>query len=458
MKKIEKLKENESIRSALKKVSGFFGKIACVVDKKNKLLGIVTAGDLRRAILSGHDPKDKIESIYNKKFIFIYQNELKTKNFFKSNFSNIEINDAIFYIPIVNDKDQVVNILPTERVIEIIESKTKIGSKNKLNLPKVLVVGGAGYIGSNLCLKLLKKKYDVTAVDKLLYDKEVVKKYLNKFKNFKFIKADICDLNVQINIIKDIDVVVFLAEIVGDPACNAMPEDALKTNYLSISSMAQLCSHLNISKFIYTSSCSVYGLNKNNNLLKEISNLNPLSHYARMKIMSEKALLKNKNEIFQPTILRLGTVFGPSLRNRFDLVVNTMAKNAHYENKISVHGGNQWRPNIHVDDVADGIIAVIQAKQSKVGNKIFNLSSDKSNHMISQLAVGAKKIFKNAKIQVKKKLIDSRIIEYLQNFYINKQDLELQKIFCMHIKDLRNYLILTKILILKKKFLATSKS
>ena len=107
-----------------------------------------------------------------------------------------------------------------------------------------------------------------------------------------------------------------------------------------------------------------------------------------------KALLKNKNGVLSTYNLRLGTVFGPSLRNRFDLVVNTMAKNANYENKISVHGGNQWRPNIHVDDVADGIIAVIQAKQSKVGNKIFNLSSDKSNHMISQLAVGAKKIFK----------------------------------------------------------------
>ena len=135
-----------------------------------------------------------------------------------------------------------------------------------------------------------------------------------------------------------------------------------------------------------------------------------------------------------------------------------MAKNAHYENKISVHGGNQWRPNIHVDDVADGIIAVIQAKQSKVGNKIFNLSSDKSNHMISQLAVGAKKIFKNAKIQVKKKLIDSRNYRVSSKFLYKQQDLELQKIFCMHIKDLRNYLILTKILILKKKFLATSKS
>ena len=81
-------------------------------------------------------------------------------------------------------------------------------------------------------------------------------------------------------------------------------------------------------KFIYTSSCSVYGLDKQNKLLTEKSDLNPISHYARMKIMSEKALLSNKNDIFKPTIFRLGTVFGPSLRNRFDLVVNTMAKNA----------------------------------------------------------------------------------------------------------------------------------
>ena len=117
-----------------------------------------------------------------------------------------------------------------------------------------MVVGGAGYIGANLCLKLLRKKYQVVAVDKLLYDKSVIKKYLNKYKKFKFIRGDICDLNVQIDVIKNVDAVVFLAEIVGDPACNARPEDALKTNYLSISSMATLCSHLNITKFIYNNS------------------------------------------------------------------------------------------------------------------------------------------------------------------------------------------------------------
>ena len=202
--------------------------------------------------------------------------------------------------------------------------------------------------------------------------------------------------------------VVFLAEIVGDPACNARPEDALKTNYLSIASMAQLCSHLGISKFIYTSSCSVYGLDKHNKLLTEKSNLNPISHYARMKIMSEKALLANKNDIFRPTILRLGTVFGPSLRNRFDLVVNTMAKNAYFEKKINLHGGEQWRPNIHVEDVADGIIASIKSNQKKVGSKIFNLSSDKSNFKIKDIAFAAKKVFKKSKINIQKSMFDAR--------------------------------------------------
>ena len=94
-----------------------------------------------------------------------------------------------------------------------------------------------------MCNKLLRKGYEVKIVDKVLYDKSVVNKF-KKNKNFSFIKADICDLNTQINVIKDIDVVIFLAEIVGDPACNARPEDALKTNYLSIASMAQLCSYL----------------------------------------------------------------------------------------------------------------------------------------------------------------------------------------------------------------------
>tara|TARA_A100001011_G_C14310013_1_gene845065 strand:+ start:479 stop:1867 length:1389 start_codon:yes stop_codon:yes gene_type:complete len=399
--------KNSSIKHALKKVSTFYGKIICVVDNKNKLLGVITSGDIRRAVLKGLSLKDKINKIYKKKFTFVYQDELKKNSFVRSNFKNKDLTDSIYYIPILNNKGKVINVLSTERIIEKLENKTK--KQIKKRLPKILIVGGAGYIGTVLASKLLNKNYHVTIVDKLLYDRKVINvNFKKKFSNFRFLNADICDLNVQINVVRDIDIVIFLAEIVGDPACNARPEDALKTNYLSLSSMAQLCSHINLDKFIYTSSCSVYGLDKNNKILNEKSNLNPISHYARMKIMSEKVLLNNKNEIFRPTILRLGTVFGPSLRNRFDLVVNTMAKNAYYNKKINIHGGTQWRPNIHVEDVADGIISIIKSKKNRVGDQIFNLSSDISNLQIKELGVMAKKVFSDAELKIEKNLIDNR--------------------------------------------------
>ena len=169
--------------------------------------------------------------------------------------------------------------------------------KEFVKLPNVLIVGGRIY-RNHINKPSLKKKFKVTILDKLLYDKNVLKKNFKKNKNFKFIMGDVCDLNVQINSIKNIDIVVFLAEIVGDPACNARPEDALKTNFLSLSSLATLCSHLSISKFIYTSSCSVYGINKNNDLLTEKSPLNPVSHYARIKIMSKKLFCQTKLILF----------------------------------------------------------------------------------------------------------------------------------------------------------------
>lgn len=398
--------ENDTLKKTLKKTSGFFGKILCVIDKKKKLIGCLTAGDIRRAILSGFSINQNIKKIYNKNVSFIFKKELISKKIKYSNLNNKEINESIFYLPIVNDKMQVIDIQSIDRVMEQIENR-KILKNNFKKLPKILIVGGAGYIGSVLCEKLLKLGYNIRVVDKLLYDESSIKKF-KKNKKFELIVSDICDLNTQIHAVKNIDAVIFLAEIVGDPACNAKPEDALKTNYLSIASMSQLCSHIGISKFIYTSSCSVYGVDKNNKVLTETSQLNPISHYARMKIMSEKALLSNKNEIFKPSILRLGTVFGPSNRRRFDLVVNTMAKNAYYQKKINLHGGDQWRPNIHVEDVAEGIISILKSNSNKVGNQIFNLSSDISNYKIKDLALLAKKVFKKSSILVNKNQKDNR--------------------------------------------------
>ncbi len=407
MTKFSTITENNSIQLAFQKLHGEHGKILTVVNNKKSLLGVISAGDLRRGILAGYNLNDKIKNIYNRNATYVYQKELEEKKLVKSNFGSGSLGDTTFYVPVVNDNKEVKDTIPVERVLEILENKTLKDYDNNNKLPKILIVGGAGFIGTVLASRLLKKKYHVTILDKLIYDRKVIKKFKNK-KNLNFILGDICDLNTQIKIIKEIDIVVYLAEIVGDPACSAKPEDALKTNYLSVLSFANLCSHLAIEKFIYTSSCSVYGLDKNNKLLNEKSNLNPISHYARIKIMSEKALLSSANNNFKPTILRLGTVFGPSKRMRFDLVLNTMSKFAFFDNKINVHGGNQWRPNIHVEDVADGIISIIKAKKKIVGNQIFNLSNDKLNLQITQIAKKVKSVFKNAKLNIIKTSTDPR--------------------------------------------------
>ena len=443
MKNILFLSKNNTIKFALKKLNGSFGKLGCIVTSNKILIGVVTEGDLRRSILGGASLNSKLENIINTSPTFIYKTELLSKKIKKSNFNTSNLNDSIFYVPVVSQRKKVLDILSIENSIEILENKSK--KKRFISkLPNILIVGGAGYIGTILTSFLLKKRYKVTILDKLLYDKKVLKKNFGKNKNLKFIHGDVCDLNVQINAIKDIDIVVFLAEIVGDPACNARPEDALKTNFLSLSSLATLCSLLGINKFIYTSSCSVYGINKNNDLLTEKSSLNPVSHYARIKIMSEKALLSNKTDVFQPTILRLGTVFGPSYRNRFDLVVNTFAKNAYFNKKITVHGGNQWRPNIHVEDIANGIIAVINSPQSKVGNKIFNLSNDNLNHKIINIAQYAKKSFPLSRLVVQKSTTDPR------NYRVSSKKFENATKFKPNKSIIKSYKKFKKIFIKRK--------
>lgn len=444
MAKFPTIRENNTIQLALQKLHGEHGKILTVVNNKKSLLGVISAGDLRRAILGGYNLNDKIKKIYNRDVTYVYQKELEEKKLNKSNFGSGSLGDTTFYVPIVNDNKKVKDIIPVERILEILENKSLKHYNNK-KLPKILIVGGAGFIGTVLASKLLKKNYHVTILDKLIYDHKIMQKNFSNKKNLNFILGDICDLNTQIKVIKEIDTVVYLAEIVGDPACSAKPEDALKTNYLSVLSFANLCSHLAIEKFIYTSSCSVYGLDKNNKLLNEKSNLNPVSHYARIKIMSEKALLTSANNNFKPTILRLGTVFGPSKRMRFDLVVNTMSKFAYFDKKIDIHGGNQWRPNIHVEDVADGIISIIKAKKRDVGNQIFNLSNDKLNLQIIQIAKKVKSVFKNAKLNVIKTSADPRNYKVTSKKIKNKIGFVAKKNIENGLKEIRNMFIFKKI-------------
>ncbi len=408
MKKITKLKKTNTIKDGLKLLKGQFGMIICIVEKNDILIGVVTEGDLRRAILDGNSLDTKIEKVMNKSPIYIFENELKIKKIIKSNLNLGTMMDRPLIIPVLNKKRKLLYLLKTEDLFEILQKKNKKKYLSEIKKPHILVVGGAGYIGSVLTSLLLKKGWRVKIVDKLLYEKKSLDQFKNN-KNFSLINKDICDLSVQIEAIKDIDCVVFLAEIVGDPSCAAKPEDALKTNYLAVSSLANLCSYMSINRFVYTSSCSVYGANNLiDGFLDEESPLNPVSHYARIKLMSEKILLSQSNYFFSPTILRLATVCGTSFRNRFDLVVNTFARNAFFSGKITINGGSQWRPNIHVEDVAKGIIKVIEAPIAKVENQIFNLCNDSQNFVINELGNKVKSIFPKCKIIKSNKNFDKR--------------------------------------------------
>ena len=406
MTKLISLKSTETISSAFKKIKGKFGQTLFIVDSKKKFLGTISEGDLRRCILEGKSLKAKVSQVMNKKPMFLFNNELNTKPSKRISINLGKTMDRPLVIPIISKRKKLLSAISTEKYFNNFKKKS---SKNvKKSTPNVLIVGGAGYIGSNLTQRLLKKGYKVRVLDNFLYEKNVFKNF-KKNKNLQIIKKDIANISVQYNILKKIDAVIYLAEIVGDPACAAKPQEALKTNYIALNSLATLCSYMNINRFIYTSSCSVYGASsEENKVLTEQSPLNPVSLYARIKILSEKSLLSQSNILFSPTILRLGTVYGSSIRNRFDLVLNIFAKDAYFKSKINIFGGNQWRPNIHVDDVASGIIKVLEAPLNKVERQIFNLSNSKENLRIKDLALKVGKFFNKCKILISKVNYDNR--------------------------------------------------
>lgn len=268
-------------------------------------------------------------------------------------------------------------------------------NKEETKVSKVLVIGGAGYIGSVLCRHLLTKGYRVTALDTMLFGEAPIKDFLGH-RNFRFIKGDCRNLSEILPALEDIDAVVHLAGLVGDPACAVSEDLTIDINFASTQMLKDLCKAKKISRFVFASTCSVYGVS--DEILDEDSQLNPVSLYARTKIDSENVLLKEVSSDFSPTILRFATVFGLSPRPRFDLVVNTFVGNALTKKKIDVHGGNQWRPFVHTNDIARAIEAVLSAKKEKILGQVFNVGDDRLNYTISDLAKKVKEVLPETEV------------------------------------------------------------
>jgi nucleoside-diphosphate-sugar epimerase len=263
---------------------------------------------------------------------------------------------------------------------------------------KVLVTGGAGYIGSILVRKLLDRGYKVVVLDKLLFGKYPIKD-LEPNPNFEFINGDILNNRSLVKALIGIDAVVNLAAIARESSCARHRDIAQNTNYLGAVYVALACKKFGIKRFIQASTCSVYGQIKENMAAKENAKLFPVDFYSETKISAEKELMKLADDNFIPTILRFGTAYGLSPRMRFDLVMNAFVKNALQENEITVFGGNQWRPLVHVSDVAEAICLVLKSPFDRVAKQIFNVGANKENYKIADLAVFIKELLPDVKIK-----------------------------------------------------------
>lgn len=260
----------------------------------------------------------------------------------------------------------------------------------------VLVVGGAGYIGSILVRRLLETGRRVRVLDNLLYGCSAIRDVLDH-PQLELVVGDCRNIQSVVGAVKGVSSIIHLAAIVGDPACDAEKQVALETNAAATRMMIEIAKGYGVKRFVFASSCSVYGIT--DMLMDEHSSLNPVSLYAQTKVDSEQALLAARSENFHPTILRLSTVFGNSHRPRFDLVVNLLTAKAHQEGVITVFNGEQWRPFIHVRDVAEAFLTALNVPLSICSGQIFNVGSRDLNYTLTQVAGKIQEIFPGTRIE-----------------------------------------------------------
>jgi len=246
----------------------------------------------------------------------------------------------------------------------------------------VLVIGGAGYIGSAVLAKLLASGYHVRLLDLLVFGKEPIMHLINH-PNLEIIKADFLQVTKVVEAMKGVDAVMHLGAIVGDPACALDEELTIGVNVTATRMIAEVAKGNRVKRFIFASTCSVYGAS--DETLDERSTLNPVSLYARSKIASERVLMKMADDNFAPILLRFGTIYGLSGRTRFDLVVNLLAAKAVVDSQITVFGGDQWRPFVHVDDAALAVFKALEAPLELVRGEVFNVGSNEQNYTIQQV-------------------------------------------------------------------------
>src|SRR3989344_7059305 len=263
-------------------------------------------------------------------------------------------------------------------------------------MDKILVTGGAGYIGSILTKQLLDAGYNVRVLDCLFFGDSGIKQFYNN-ENFELINGRIENPEIAKRAVNGCSAVLHLAGLANDASCDINEEKTRLINYEGTKLLLKYAKSAGVQRFIYGSSASIYGAGKNT-ALTESSPLAPVSLYAKYRIKCEEALFDSASKDFTVCALRKSTVFGYSPRQRLDLVINAMSAHAFNRHEITQMGGSQWRPNLHVSDAANAYIACLKANPDAVQKQAFNVGANSENYTVAQIAQMIVNEFPNTKI------------------------------------------------------------
>ena len=261
---------------------------------------------------------------------------------------------------------------------------------------KVFVTGHKGYVGYAMTKLLLQENFEVVGCDLEYYPQNFIK---NNISDVKSIKKDI--RNISSKDLKGCSAIIHLAALSNDPLGEINPSLTGDINFLATIRLAKLAKEVGINKFIYSSSCSAYGVN--DDTVDENSSLEPLTAYAKSKVNSELELLKMKDSEFSPVVLRNATAYGISSNLRLDLVVNNLICAALTTGKVRLlSDGTAWRPLLHIEDMSKAFITCLNATDSKVSGEIFNVGSNDDNCTVREIAEKVEQIVPNSKIEYSK--------------------------------------------------------
>jgi len=234
----------------------------------------------------------------------------------------------------------------------------------------VLVTGGAGYVGAVLTPRLLKLGYTVKVLDLCIYGEQVLES-VQGHPEFSLIKGDLRDVRLVADALRGVDAVIHLACISNDPSFELYPQLGKSINYDSFLDLVDLSKANGVHRFIYASSSSVYGIKEEENVTEDLP-LDPLTDYSKYKAMCEDVLMAKREPGFVTLIVRPATVCGYSPRLRLDLSVNILTNHAFHNRFIKVFGGEQMRPNIHIEDMVDFYVDSLRWSDDQIDGKIYN--------------------------------------------------------------------------------------